>query len=119
LGEVRGGGDGAVEGDSRAVAGEAVEGLGPPLVGGDAEAGNGRGVVGEKLDLLRESEERNEGARSSKSGKGSVAEKVRAMWDFASIVAASCGCYFRDNEEDHHGTPCPFLPHLTLSFFDT
>ncbi|WVZ12055.1 hypothetical protein V8G54_016585, partial [Vigna mungo] len=113
----------AVEGDSGAIDGEAVEGLGPPLVGGDAEAGNGRGVVGEKEDLLRESEERNDGARSSESGKGSVAERVRVVGEFASVVVAySDGC-FRDKEQHqnqhHHGTPCPLLPHLTLSFFPT
>jgi len=123
LGEVGGGGDGAVEGDSGAIDRKAVERLGPPLVGGDAEAGNGRGVVGEKEDLLRESEERNDGSRSSESGKGSVAERVRVVGEFASVVGASYGGYFRDKEQHqkqhHRGTPCPLLPHLTLSFFET
>lgn len=52
MGEVGGGGDGAIEGDAGAVGCEAMERLRPPLVGGDAEAGDGGGVVGEEEDLL-------------------------------------------------------------------
>lgn len=91
LGEAGGGGDGAGEGDAGAVEGEAVEGLGPPLVGGDAEAGDGGGVVGEEEDLLRESEEGHEGARTCESGEGSVAEGV-GLGEFASVVSGACCC---------------------------
>lgn len=51
-----------------------MEGLGPPLVGREAEAGDGRGAVGELLDLLREGEEGDKGAGAGVDGEGGVAE---------------------------------------------
>lgn len=69
LGEGGGGGDGAIEGDAGAVGGEAVEGFGPPLVGGDAEAGDGGGVVGELADLLLESQMGYEGPGPAADGE--------------------------------------------------
>lgn len=76
LGEGGGGADGAVEDDAGAVGGEAVEGLGPPLEGREAEAGDGGGAVGELVDLLIEGQEGDEGARAGGDGEGGVAERV-------------------------------------------
>lgn len=56
-----------------------MEGLGPPLVGRDAEAGDGGGCVGELGDLLREGEEGDEGESSVCCGEGEVAEGVGAV----------------------------------------
>lgn len=87
LGEAGGGLDRAVEGDAGAIGGDAVEGLRPPLVVRDAESGDGGGVVGELLDLLRESEEGDQRLRSGFEREGSVAEGVgvvvrRLAWIF-------------------------------------
>lgn len=51
-----------------------MEGLGPPLVGGEAEPGNGGGVVAEERDLLMEAEEGDEGAGPGVDGEGGFAE---------------------------------------------
>lgn len=64
LREAGGGRDGAVEADAVADVGDAVEGLRPPLVGGDAEAGDRRSGVDELLDLLVQCESRDEIADS-------------------------------------------------------
>ena len=53
-----------------------MEGLRPPLVGGDAEPGDGGGVVGEKGDLFMEGEEGDEGGSPGRDGEGGVAEWV-------------------------------------------
>ncbi|PKI47604.1 hypothetical protein CRG98_031993 [Punica granatum] len=74
LGEAGGRGDGAIEGDAGAVGGDPMEGLGPPLVGGDAEPGNGGGVVAEEGDLFVEAQQMDERAGPGGDGKGSVAE---------------------------------------------
>lgn len=74
LGELGGGADGAVEGDAGAVDRDAMEGLGPPLEGREAEAGYGTGGVGELLDLLRKGEEGDEVAGANGDGEGCVAE---------------------------------------------
>lgn len=76
LGEGRGGPDDAGEGDAGAVGGDPVEGLGPPLVGGDAEPRDRGGIVGELLDLLPEGEVGDEGASPVGDGEGGVAERV-------------------------------------------
>lgn len=83
LGELGGGGNGAGgEVDAGAVGGDAVEGLGPPLVVGEAEAGEGGGVVGEEGDLFGEGEEGEEGVGPGRDGEGGVAEweGVEARW---------------------------------------
>lgn len=76
LGEAGGGGDGAGEGDAGAVEGEAVEGLGPPLVGGDAEAGDGRGGVDQLGELFVQGETGEKVFGSLGNGELGVAEWV-------------------------------------------
>lgn len=56
-----------------------MERLGPPLVRRDAEAGHGGGGVGELADLLRESEEGDEGESSFGCGERDVAEGEGAV----------------------------------------
>lgn len=77
LGEHGGGLDGAAEADPLPVAGDAVQRLRPPLVGGDVEAGDGGGVVDELLDFLIEREPRDEILGPGRNGQTSVAEWQR------------------------------------------
>lgn len=63
-----------VEGDSGAVGGDAVEGLGPPLVRRESEAGDSGRGVGELLNLLRESEGSDEGGGAGGHRERGVAE---------------------------------------------
>lgn len=105
LGEAGGGGDGAgCEVDAGAVGGDAVEGLGPPLVAGEAEAGDGGGVVGELGDLFREGEVGDEGVGPGWDGEGGVAEGVGVVvWGLAGIVVVITRCYYKwedDQEEE-------------------
>jgi len=77
LREGGGGADGARgEVDPGPVVGEPVEGLGPPLVGRDAEARDPARRVGQLRDLLVEGEERHERARAGRDGERGVAERV-------------------------------------------
>lgn len=70
-----------------------MEGLGPPLVGGDAEAGDGGGVVGELADLLSEGEEGDEGLGSGGGRKRGVAEWVGVVFRwFAREIRKFCCC---------------------------
>lgn len=75
MGEHGGGLDGAVEGDAPAVAGDAVQRLRPPLVGGDVEAGDGGGGVHQLLDLLVEREAGDDVVRPGGDGQAGVAER--------------------------------------------
>lgn len=92
MGEAGGGLDRAVEGDAGAIGGDAVEGLRPPLVGRDAETGDGGGVVGELLDLLRESEKGDQRPGSGFEREGGVAEGVGVVvWRLAWIFDSGGG----------------------------
>lgn len=107
LGEAGGGLDGAVEGDAGAIGGEAVEGLRPPLVMRDAEAGDGGGVVGELLDLLREGEEGDEGPGPGFEREGGVAEGVgvvvrRLAWEFGGGVGEASQLEEVEKEEEEY-----------------
>lgn len=64
LGEAGGGGDGAVKADAITDMSDAVEGLRPPLVGGDTEARDRRSGVDELQNLLVQCETRDEIAGS-------------------------------------------------------
>lgn len=77
--EACGGGDDAIEGDSRSIGGDAVEGLGPPFVGGYAKPWDRGGIVGELLNLFLKGEGGDEGSSSGGDGEGGVAEKVGAV----------------------------------------
>ena len=55
-----------------------MEGLGPPLVGRDAQARDPARRVGQLRDLLVEGEERDERARAGRDGERGVAERVGA-----------------------------------------
>lgn len=79
MGEAGGGFDSAVKVDAWPIGGEAVERLRPPLVWGNAEPGDGGGVVGELLDFFVECEEGDEGLGSGFEGKRGVAEGVRVV----------------------------------------
>lgn len=74
--EASGGRDLTVEGNAGAVAGDPVEGFGPPFVSRYAEAWDGGGIVGEELDLFREREEGDERESSIGDGERGVAKWV-------------------------------------------
>ena len=76
LREAGGGGDGAVEVDAGADASYAVEGLAPPLVGGDAEAGDGRSGVDELGEFFLKCESGEKIFGSLGDGEFGVAEWV-------------------------------------------
>lgn len=76
LREAGGGGDGGVEADAGANASYAVKGLAPPLVGGDAEAGDGRRGVDELGEFLLECESGEKVFGSLGDGEFGVAEWV-------------------------------------------
>ena len=79
LRERGGGADGARgEVDPGPVVGEAVERLGPPLVGRDAQARDPARRVGQLRDLLVQGEQRDERARAGREGERRVAERVGA-----------------------------------------
>lgn len=79
LRERGGGADGARgEVDPGPVVGESVEGLGPPLVGRDAEARHPGRRVGQLRDLLVQGEQRDERPRARRDGERGVAERVGA-----------------------------------------
>lgn len=79
LREGGGGADGARgEVDPGPVVGEPVEGLGPPLVGRDAQARDPGRRVGQLRDLLVQGEQRDERPRARRDGERGVAERVGA-----------------------------------------
>lgn len=74
--EARGGGDDPVELNAGTDVGDAVQGLGPPLVRRDAEAGDGRRGVDELEDLLVQCEPGDEVTGPLDGGQVCSAEKV-------------------------------------------
>lgn len=77
LREAGGAGDRAAVGDAAAVAGDAVQRLRPPLVGGDAEARHGGRRVDQLRDLLVQCQPRHEVASSLRNRQRSPAEAER------------------------------------------
>jgi hypothetical protein len=114
LREVGGGADGARgEVDPGPVVGEAVERLGPPLVGRDAQARDAARRVGQLRDLLVQGEQRDERARAGRDGERRVAERVgagrvgrraRARVRRGGACCAGAGAAGEEAEEgDEHG----------------
>lgn len=97
MGEAGGCRDCSIEADAGAVDRDAVEGFRPPLVGGDAEAGDCGGAVRELVDLVMEGEEGDEGLGSGGDGEGGVAEGVGSVvrgfaGEFEMWVFCRCWC---------------------------